>query len=435
MSEETNLTKFDTLIENNQLIDTDLIYLDVMNILQIEDIEFNELTIYNNTIKYNRNIEFLISTLTNGNEKITIQFSNCIFNSKIRFLNKLDFSFIFVECEFNSVQFHNIKINEHPNYKDYQSNFEFIMVKIKESLIINDCKFSGKFYINNQKNVNHTIKINNVSIKESTFNENFKLHNCIIDNMELKGVDFQKNADFFKSNFEEECKENNKKIVFNGMNVKGITIFEECKFHNKFIIQYATLSGLVQFRSAKFFKGFNIDKTNTEKEINFYNVKGLEKNTKDNDTSQETYRIIKHNCEKTGNIIDANHYHALELEKRKEYLNGRNARWPDKIIFNANWITSRFGTNWIYPLLGISIVGLLTLIILHHARLPELYNSIDLINGKILWSGLDKAFEYMYILNKDKQFEDYGFIFLLNKISLGYLYYQFVTAVRKDTRK
>ena len=34
-----------------------------------------------------------------------------------------------------------------------------------------------------------------------------------------------------------------------------------------------------------------------------------------------------------------------------------------------------------------------------------------------------------------EKLKDKPFIFFLNKVSLGYLYYQFLTAVRKDTRK
>lgn len=42
--------------------------------------------------------------------------------------------------------------------------------------------------------------------------------------------------------------------------------------------------------------------------------------------------------------------------------------------------------------------------------------------------------KYMSIINGD-ELKEYSVAFLLNKVLLGYLYYQFVTAVRKDTRK
>ena len=42
--------------------------------------------------------------------------------------------------------------------------------------------------------------------------------------------------------------------------------------------------------------------------------------------------------------------------------------------------------------------------------------------------------KYMSIINGD-ELKEHSFVFLVNKVLLGYLYYQFVTAVRKDTRK
>jgi hypothetical protein len=437
MNEKTTYTKFDELIENNKIIDTGLIYVDVMNICKIEDIEFKKLIIYDNKIKYKcklnrRDVEIPLQDIANGLEKITIMFSNCIFNDETNFFKKIDYSFVFESCKFDSLKFNHIKINEHPNYKDFKSNFEFVMVKINKKLIINDCQFSGKFYINNQKYVNHPMSIDSVQIKESTFNENFKLHNCDISNIELSNIDFEKNADFFKSKFLQK----NKNIAFNGINIKGISILEECEFYSKFIMQYVTLNGLVQFRSAKFYNGLDLDRTNTEKPMNFYNVKGLEKISKNNDTSQETYRILKHHCEKMGNVIDANMYHALELEKKKETLEKENKVTQESIVFWFNWITSKFGTDYIRPIIGIVILGFFTLLILHGDSIVTLLNKPTLIEFlQYIGKGINQAFGYMYILNKDEIFQKCGVVFLFNKVLLGYLYYQFVTAVRKDTRK
>ena len=40
---------------------------------------------------------------------------------------------------------------------------------------------------------------------------------------------------------------------------------------------------------------------------------------------------------------------------------------------------------------------------------------------------------HIYIL--DKSLEDNPFLLLFNKVTLGYLYYQFLIAIRKNTRK
>lgn len=47
----------------------------------------------------------------------------------------------------------------------------------------------------------------------------------------------------------------------------------------------------------------------------------------------------------------------------------------------------------------------------------------------------DNIFKYINILSKIEDFNCSYLAMTLNKVSLGCLYYQFVTAVRKDTRK
>lgn len=42
---------------------------------------------------------------------------------------------------------------------------------------------------------------------------------------------------------------------------------------------------------------------------------------------------------------------------------------------------------------------------------------------------------YIVLLTSKEIFSSNYLMFVLNKVLLGYLYYQFVTAIRKDTRK
>ena len=108
----------------------------------------------------------------------------------------------------------------------------------------------------------------------------------------------------------------------------------------------------------------------------------------------------------------------------------------EKIVFTINWYSSKFGTNWLFPLFWIFMVGFITFLLLHSSDICSFFNKPTLIDFlKYIGKGFNKVFSYMYILNRDKEFQDCSIVFLLNKIALGYLYYQFVTAVRKDTRK
>jgi len=52
-------------------------------------------------------------------------------------------------------------------------------------------------------------------VKDSNFNQNFKLHNCNIKNIQIKDTDFEKNADFFKTEITKGIKANdNDKTIF-----------------------------------------------------------------------------------------------------------------------------------------------------------------------------------------------------------------------------
>ena len=426
---------FKFLIYNNKINNKkDFLYRDKDDQTNIifKDLIFDNIQINDDEIIFAGNKYTLSSIFKGGLGIESISFIDCKFNNSTEFKSLLNYNYKFNNCEFNEIKFNKIKkkiVSTTDKYRE--DRIEFKKGKIS-SLIIKKSEFNGKFYINPQYNEkdNKTCEIDSMVIEETVFNENFKLHDCEIKSVNIHNTDFIKNADFFKSKFLQKEQD----INFQSINFGGLALFGECKFHSNFIMEYVTITGLSHFREAEFFGGLNLDKSNIEKEMNFFNIVGLDKISEKNDTSQETYRILKYNCEKIGNIIEANKYNALELEKKKLKLEFNDNK-VDWMIFQGNYLASRFGTNWVYPLAGILIVGFLTMIVLHHNRFPELLYSTNLINWKIFFSGLDKAFEYMYILNKDKVFEGWGFIFLVNKILLGYLYYQFVTAVRKDTRK
>jgi len=399
-----------------------------------------------------------------------ILFDTCDFDKDINFINKFKYNVTFRNCNIKKIVFESAE-----NIKD----IELINCTIENVKIINS-SFDGKFYINDQKKGNSNVIINYFEIKESKFNNNFKLHNTTVKKVLIDGVDFEKNADFFKATFIKGTKtregDNDKDIVFYSVNVKGLTIFEECEFHENFSLKYVTFSGLAQFRSAEFFDGLNLDKTNTEKEMNFYDIKLHEPNISifrkilhtvwkqyDDRTSQETYRILKYNSEQIGNIIDANQYHSLELEKRKDYLRDKlienishlccmikakvysyfskqedcknkynagnlkdNLKLTDLVIFIANYGASKFGTSWFTGLRWIIYVGFLTTILMYGWDIEFLLENKPFL--------LIVVARNMSIIHFD-DLKYFPLMFLFNKVALGYLYYQVVTAVRKDTRK
>lgn len=311
---------------------------------------------------------------------------------------KVDFkklNFVFSGCVFNK--------NAHCNPIE-NSSIEFDYCTFKEHFRVND-----GYYFENQK-----IKINDIIIKDSVFEKDFTVYKAEINMIEIKNVDFESLSEFNEVTFQD-------KFDLQEITYKGFTLFDNCIFNTKAKFEYIIFEKFTSFRSSIFNKGLNLDFTSADKEINFFGIKGLDKVESKNNTSQETYRIIKYNFDKIGNKIEANNYLTMELEQH------RNDIWKrpdisiklllDGIVSALHWISSNHSSNWFIALFWIFMVSLVTNEYLNHT-----------INIECL-------FKYINILSKIDDFNESYTLMILNKVSLGYLYYQFLTAVRKDTRK
>ncbi len=350
------------------------------------------------------------TTQTNKETKTGICFRNCKFT-------KLDIS--------NIPELNTVEIN-------------IIGGSIEELTIINSL-FSDKIYINKQYGNNkEEIIINKLLIKDSVFKENFKLHNACVSEICIDDTDFEKHADFFKSSFkngflfENQVKSN---ICFKAINFRGLALFGDTKFEQKLIFQYVTFESYSHFRKAKLEKGLDLDYANIQNEMNFFDVQKLDEKEAKENTSQETYRIIKHNFEKIGNKIEANKYLALELEKKKIALENKKPReWLNYIVFKTHWLSSEFGTNWLKPLVYTLITSLITISFIHHSEVIKIISDPCLLNSDYIWKAIDKLFQYMYILNKNEKLVANSGVLIFNKTLLGYFYYQFLISIRKNTK-
>jgi hypothetical protein len=137
---------------------------------------------------------------------------------------------------------------------------------------------------------------------------------------------------------------------------------------------------------------------------------------------------MKHQFAKIGNVIESNIYHSLELNKKRKNLKLSFFNISDIIVFWFHFIFSNHSRSWYVSLFWIVVTGSLTAYSLN----TELYDSLGCINSYIF---LEDTFQNMSIINLNEEIKKTPIIFLLNKVSLGYLYYQFLTAIRKDTRK
>ncbi|MDD4854213.1 MAG: hypothetical protein PHQ22_03805 [Sulfuricurvum sp.] len=274
------------------------------------------------------------------------------------------------------------------------------------------CTFKKYFYINDEyDHDNKKIKINQIIIENSTFENDFGIYKAEINTIKIKNVDFEALSEFNEVVFQEE-------FDFREITYKGFTLFDKCIFNTKAEFEYIIFEKFTSFRGSMFNKGVTLDYTSGDKEINFFGINGLESKESKENTSRETYRIIKNNFEKIGNKIEANKYHALELDQKRREL--EKNKWQNKldyIVFKLHDLSSEHSTNWFLALFWIFIVSFFT----------NIWLSNEL--------SINCLFKYINILSKIEDFGDSYLAMVFNKVSLGYLYYQFLTAVRKDTRK
>lgn len=207
---------------------------------------------------------------------------------------------------------------------------------------------------------------------------------------------------------------------------KGLTSFIDSEFMETVKLDNVSFEKFVSFRKSSFKNGLNLENINIEQGMNFFGVKGLEDKNSQEKTTRETYRIIKYQLQKVGNIIDANKYHSLELNKRRKEVCSEscffNKSFLDCIVLTIHKITSNHSMNWIYVLFWIVIVGLITNALIHGTYDIQTWFSLDF-------------YKYSYALTEKDKFCRNDFIYIANKIVLGYLYYQFLITIRKDTRQ
>lgn len=344
----------------------------------------------------------------------------------VKFWNEninLDWHIIFDECNVN-VNVQDAKIDEiHLLKKNFYNckfvNLSLLSSEVKIVQIDLYSTFIDLFQIvimeivnnENSKIEVHNSHIKKIMVQDAIIKSDFTIYTTKIDDITIKNVDFETLSEFNEVTFQDE-------FDFKEITYKGLTLFDKCIFNTKAEFEYIIFEKFTSFRGSTFNKGLNLDYTSGDKEINFFGINGLESDESKLKTSRETYRIIKNNFEKNGNKIEANKYHALELDQKRREL--ERTKWQnlkEYIVFKLHDLSSEHSTNWFLALFWIFVVSFLTNI--------GLNNELS----------INSLFKYINILSSVDDFNESYVVMALNKVLLGYLYYQFVTATRKDTGK
>ena len=281
---------------------------------------------------------------------------------------------------------------------------------------------------------------------------------------------FSNNTIFGTSDFEDITF---KEAYFIRNKFNDVVSFKQSYF-DSFTFKENTFDKLAIFEDTTFKSKLNLKGNIFKDEINFLGIKN--ENGKSLETAnivnRETARIIKHSFEKLDNIIEANKFYALEMQKREEELS-KEKNWLDLIVFKFHKISSNHSQDWLLSLLWVInltfvytsfqfiealdshwlflysflSIGLIITSIegLAYLEIPKDYKGlfcvIFIFLNWIFYSLITNDYTMCYASNNFNPFsimigkESLTFGTLIYKLIIAYLIYQFIISIRQNTRR
>ncbi len=336
-----------------------------------------------------------------------------------------------------------------------ESDSSIIDLKIKNSIIVD------RFILKNKT-------FNELNLEHSKFYQKVKIQECTITNKtSFFNTSFKELADFYRTEFNE--------VIFERADFEKISVFSEVEFNENIDFKYVKFLGKSIFRDTTIKKELNLRNTIFDDDANFLDVTSEKRqrlnNDKDEDfigetrliyvSNRETARIIKNFYDKSNNIIEANKFYALEMEKReKELEEGIKGiqSFFEYIIFKIHAISSNHSQDWILTLLWIInityiysilffasnyhneiiVYFVITLITIVFIITIQLLQKIILLIGIIIFmffSYIELDILVMNINPFSKIGTNITYEAFIFKITMAYLIYQFIVSVRQNTRR
>jgi uncharacterized protein YjbI with pentapeptide repeats len=390
-----------------------------------------------------------------------IEFWNCTFNNIENQISILNHRRIhFYGCKFNKRWIHiNIDGINYSNCDFYDEIFFERDLNNGENkiytLVMHDCNVYKKFDLDFDAINLEQCNIKMLHLDNSVFHEKVKIKNCNIENHSFINTRFKSLADFYKTEFYSN--------FFFKTTFEDIVVFTESKFHKNVNFEYTTFEKLALFRKTIFEKNVNFEDAIIKEEANFLEITSKKDKIEAIDVkNRETARIIKNSFEQQNNIIEANRFYALEMEKREKELD-KNIKKGENIIewliFKIHSISSDHSQSaylaflWIFNLSYLYIIycstsNVIDNIIAFSAIAIILVSMIDMKNA--LKIGLTiSLLEFQVFSNvkldviADKinpfsimnSWDEIPFKLLIFKVIIAYLIYQFIISVRQNTRR
>lgn len=304
-------------------------FLDSYSILNSAILENESNVIYQNCI-FHRDVS--ISKADDKNYKINhTLFSDCKFKKNLKA----------EKIEFEKGIFNNTEFDEPLEDKEY---LEIDILEIKKCIVKNNFIFKG-------------YTVNKIDLTDTVFEQDVKVKIQFCDIKEeavFYNTKFKDLADFYQSKF--------KKVDFERTDFEKISVFSECEFYGNVDFKYTKFLGKSIFRDTVITGELDLRNSIFDDEANFLDITYKKRENKEGQfigeptdikvANRETARIIKNFYDNANNIIEANRFYKLEMEKREKELIFRN-NFFEWIIFKFHKISSNHSQDWILVLLWI----------------------------------------------------------------------------------
>lgn len=387
-----------------------------------------------------------------GDASIKYRYISCTFENNVS-LSPSGFSRevhcnIFSSCSFEkNISINNLKINKNLFlFPDPLNEFNIDSIKqdfnkIKNcykinSLSIKNCIFESDFringlgreYIENLKFYGcefgeSILTINSLEIIDTKFDSKVEIKYRVIEDFKFFNSNVAKVFDSFESRFEQLYFYKSIFTDFAGFEkaefgLKGKDIE---KYQAKFI--YTTFMSFSNFRYTKFLSGLDFENSNLKEQPNFLKTDISSKNT-----NRETFRIIKHSFDTSGNKIEANRFFVKEMQAYRKEVS-KEKKCSERFIFFMNGFLSEFGGSYFKPILLLIILFEMYIIALSYVGLDllpsNILSSLDIANS------LTKEF-LLYSLFLRKDFEFISLVFYILSVIL---IWQIVVSIKRHTQR
>lgn len=450
------------------------------------DKSFDNCIFYNN-VKINKNFN-----------EAQVLFTKCEFHMGIYLFELNIKNFIFKNCKFyegswlrcensaflNKTIFEK-NINELKGNWNYPNNLGFKDCKfdVKLSLCnlsklnfikIEECKF------NNDLEIIKCSNLNNLYILVNTFNDNLCINGNIIKNFHFSMCGITKLGVLINNTIVNNHINGNTfkdTVTFQNTIFKSKLDLLNVRFFSNVIFQDMVIEDSLDLKNTIFYDKSNFLDISKKKRDQDENERFIGSTTQIDVENRETARKIKDSFEQQNNIIEANKYYALEMDKRKEELEvDKKKNWFEWLVFKTHEISSNHSQDALLALFWIINIGFIASLFDHLTKIDDCGNlitfSISYFIGPIvvilgiigirnivkdifrktaslfmiaslyaLYSYTSKDFGLTDFANVINPFsimtkgESLNLGMLIFKVIIAYLMYQFVVSVRQNTRR